>query len=201
MIAYIDAHREYFGVEPICRVLQFAPSTYWSARRRPASARSQRDADLKAEIARVHAENVGVYGAPKVWAQLNREGHRVARCTVEWLMRDLGLRGVVRGKPKRTTVADDTAQHAQLKIDTGLDVFFADPHSPWQRGMNENTDGLLRQYFPKGTDLSRWNSEHIDAVAATINSRPRKVLGWRTPAEALDEHLRSLQQADVASTG
>ena len=95
----------------------------------------------------------------------------------------------------------ELAQHAQLKIDTGLDVFFADPHSPWQRGMNENTNGLLRQYFPKGTDLSRWSSEHIDAVAATINSRPRKVLGWRTPAEALDEHLRSLQQADVASTG
>ena len=95
----------------------------------------------------------------------------------------------------------ELAQHAQLKIDTGLDVFFADPHSPWQRGMNENTNGLLRQYFPKGTDLSRWSSEDIDAVAATINSRPRKVLGWRTPAEALDEHLRSPQQADVASTG
>ena len=106
MIAYIDAHREYFGVEPICRVLQFAPSTYWSATRRPASARSHRDAELKAEIARVHAENFGVYGAPKVWAQLNREGHTVARCTVERLMRELGLRGVMRGKPRRTTVAD-----------------------------------------------------------------------------------------------
>ncbi len=95
----------------------------------------------------------------------------------------------------------ELAQHAQLKVDTGLDVFFADPRIPWQRGMNENTNGLLRQYFPKGTDLSRWSSEDIDAVAATINSRPRKVLGWRTPAEALDEHLHSLQQADVASTG
>ena len=89
-MAYIDAHRVRFGVEPICRALQFAPSTYWSAKRRPPSARSVRDEELKVEIARVHAENFGVYGAPKVWAQLNREGHRVARCTVERLMRDLG---------------------------------------------------------------------------------------------------------------
>ena len=95
----------------------------------------------------------------------------------------------------------ELAQHAQLKIDTGLDVFFADPHSPWQRGMNENTNGLLRQYFPKGTDLSRWTAAEIEAVAATLNSRPRKVLGWKTPTEALDEHLHSLQQAGVASTG
>ena len=108
-MAYIDAHRDRFGVEPICRALQFAPSTYWSAKRREPSARSGRDEELKAEIARVHAENFGVYGAPKVWAQLNREGHAVARCTVERLMRDLGLRGVTRGKPKRTTVADPAA--------------------------------------------------------------------------------------------
>ena len=107
MIACIDAHRERFGVEPICRALQFAPSTYWSAKRRRTSARSERDEKLKVEIARVHAENFGVYGAPKVWAQLNREGHRVARCTVERLMRDQGLRGAVRGRPRRTTVADD----------------------------------------------------------------------------------------------
>ena len=93
----------------------------------------------------------------------------------------------------------ELAQHAQLKIDTGLDVFFADPHSPWQRGMNENTNGLLRQYFPKGTDLSRWTAADIEAVAATLNSRPRKVLGWKTPTEALNEHLHSLQQAGVAS--
>ena len=74
MIAYIDASRGEFAVEPICRVLQFAPSTYWSVRRRAPSARSARDAQLKAEIARVHAENFGVYGAPKVWVQLNRRG-------------------------------------------------------------------------------------------------------------------------------
>ena len=92
------------------------------------------------------------------------------------------------------------AQHAQLKINTGLPVFFCDPHSPWQRGTNENTNGLLRQYFPKGTDLARHTSSDLAAVAVSLNSRPRKTLGWRTPAEALNDHLLSVQQTGVAST-
>ncbi|MEX2374602.1 MAG: IS30 family transposase, partial [Dehalococcoidia bacterium] len=85
----------------------------------------------------------------------------------------------------------ELSQHAAFKVETGIPVFFADPQSPWQRGTNENTNGLLRQYFPKGTDLSRWTARDIQAIAATINSRPRKTLDWKTPAEALDEYLHS----------
>ena len=94
----------------------------------------------------------------------------------------------------------ELSAHAQFSIASGVKVYFADPKSPWQRGTNENTNGLLRQYFPKGTDLARWSAEDIAAIAHTLNTRPRKTLGWRTPAEALNEHLHSLQQAGVATT-
>ena len=107
MIAYIDAHKDRFGVEPICALLPIAPSTYHDAERRPPSARRIRDEELKAGIVRVHVENFGVYGARKIWRQLRREGIGVARCTVERLMRELGLEGVRRGKTRRTTTPDE----------------------------------------------------------------------------------------------
>jgi IS30 family transposase len=83
----------------------------------------------------------------------------------------------------------EMAEHAKLRIPGGVQVYFCDPQSPWQRGTNENTNGLLRQYFPKGTDLARHSVQDLAAVAAALNGRPRKTLGWRTPAEVLDEHL------------
>jgi IS30 family transposase len=94
----------------------------------------------------------------------------------------------------------EMSQHARLRIDTGVAVYFCDPHSPWQRGTNENTNGLLRQYFPKGTDLSAHSVDDLAAVGAALNTRPRKTLGWKTPAEAFDQVLRSVQ-AGVATTG
>ena len=114
MIAFIDDHREAYGVEPICRVLPIAPSTYHErvAQRQDhsrLSERAKRDRDLKPEIARVFAENFAVYGVRKVWRQLVREGFSVARCTVERLMREMGLQGVIRGKPVRTTISDKAA--------------------------------------------------------------------------------------------
>jgi putative transposase len=134
-VAFIDAHRHrqtdglVWGVEPICRVLQVAPSTYHAAKSRPPSRRARRDEEFKAAIARVHAEHYGVYGADKVWAQLNREHIRVARCTVERLMRQLGLRGVVRGKTPRTTLGD---QRTELPADLVERRFAAEaPNRLW----------------------------------------------------------------------
>jgi transposase, IS30 family len=82
------------------------------------------------------------------------------------------------------------ADHARFTVDTGVQVYFCDPRSPWQRGSNENTNGLLRQYFPKRSEIARYTQADLDAVAAELNGRPRQTLGWRTPSQALDEALR-----------
>jgi IS30 family transposase len=95
----------------------------------------------------------------------------------------------------------EMTQHIQIKLDTGMPVYFCEPRSPWQRGTNENTNGLLRQYFPKGTDLSRHHAHDLEAVADAINHRPRKVLGWQSPAEVLAAHLSSRNHQPVATTG
>ncbi len=94
----------------------------------------------------------------------------------------------------------ETAQHVQLRIDTGLEIYFCDPQSPWQRGTNENTNGLLCQYFPKGTDISRYTERELDAVADALNCRPRKSLGWKAPAEALRDLLLASSTSGVATT-
>jgi len=100
---------------------------------------------------------------------------------------------------KRTVTTLPAQLWQSLTWDRGKEL--SDPHSLWQRGTNENTNGLLRQYFPKATDLSRWSEQEIQAVAQTLNTRPRKTLGWTTPAEALNEFLKSVQQPIVATTG
>ena len=95
----------------------------------------------------------------------------------------------------------ELSDHARFTIESGVKVFFADPRSTWQRGTYENANSLLRQYPPKGCDLFRWNSHEIHAAANALNTRPRKTLDWRTPAEALNEYLKSSQQPSVATTG
>ncbi len=117
MVTFIDEHRAKWGIEPICRVLPIAPSTYYAFKTRPPSVRSVRDNQLKSEIQRVFKENFSVYGADKNWKQLKREGYVVARCTVERLMKELGIRGAVRGKKLFTTTTDDSAARPRDLVD------------------------------------------------------------------------------------
>ena len=177
MIAYIDAHRDRFGVEPICRALQFAPRTYYAAKARPPSTRAVRDKELRPEIVRVHAENFGVYGAAKVWAQLNREGIRVARCTVERLMADLGLRGAVRGKPARTTIADDTAGRPRDLVDRQFAA--AAPNRLWVADL---------------TYVRTWSGFVYVAFVTDVFSR--RIVGWQASRSLkTDLALDALEQA------
>jgi transposase InsO family protein len=170
MIAFIDDHREAYGVEPICKVLPIAPSTYHdhvAARRDPGrlSARAKSDRALRPEIARVFAENFEVYGARKVWRQMMREGFDVARCTVERLMRDMDLQGAIRGKPVRTTIADKAAA---CPLDHVNRVF----HAPAPN----------RLWLSDFTYVSTWSG--FVYVAFVIDASARRIVGWRVSRTA-----------------
>jgi putative transposase len=160
MIAYVDANKDRFGVEPICQLLPIAPSTDYAASRRPASARAVRGTRLKAEIARVHAEQFGVYGARKVWRQLHREGISVARCTVERLMGELGLPGVRRGKPHRTTTPEATAPRPADLVERDFSAIR--PNQLWVADL---------------TYVATWSG--LVSVALVIDAFSRFLVGWQ----------------------
>jgi hypothetical protein len=160
MTDYIDEHKERFGVEPICEQLQVAPSTYYGAKRRLPSARALRDEELKREIAQVHEESSGLYGARKVWRQLLREGHRVARCTVERLMAELGLEGVRRGRKRRTTIPDTSAVRAADLVDR--DFSATRPDQLWVADI---------------TYVATWSG--FVYVAFVIDAFSRFIVGWQ----------------------
>jgi putative transposase len=159
MIAYVDAHRDRFGVEPICKVLPIAPSTYYQASR-PLSVQRRRDQQLKVEIRRVYDDNFGVYGARKIWRQLGREGISVARCTVERLLRELGLQGVRRGKPRRTTTPDATAPRPADLVDR--DFSATRPNQLWVADL---------------TYVATWSG--FVYVALVIDAFSRFLVGWQ----------------------
>jgi putative transposase len=160
MIAYLDANRDRFGVEPICQLLPIAPSTYYAAKNRPLSARALRDEELKVEIRRVHAEHLGVYGARKVWRQLHREGIAVARCTVERLLRELGLVGVRRGKPRRTTTSEASAARPADLVER--DFSAQRPNQLWVADL---------------TYVATWSG--FGYVALVIDAFSRFLVGWQ----------------------
>ena len=179
MIAYIDRNKHRYGVEPICRVLPIAPSTYYAAQRRSPSARSLRDAQLKAGIARVHAEHFGVYGARKVWRQLHREGIGVARCTVERLMRGLGLEGVRRGKPHRTTMPEETAARPADLVER--DFSATGPNRLWVADL---------------TYVATWSG--FVYVAFVVDAFSRFIVGWQASRSLRTELV--LDALDMAIT-
>jgi putative transposase len=159
---FIDEHREAFGVEPICKALQIAPSTYYAVRKRRLcpSARALRDAELLPEVRRVHEATKCVYGADKVWWQLQREGHSVARCTVERLMRADGRRGAVRGKKRRTTFPDDQADRPADLVERNFAA--GAPNQLWVADF---------------TYVMTWSG--VVYVAFVIDAFSRRIVGWK----------------------
>jgi len=182
MIAFIDDHRGAYGVEPICKLLPIAPSTYpaQAARRADPSllpARAKRDANLMPQIARVFEENFKVYGARKVWRQLKREGQDVARCTVERLMQTMGLQGAIRGKPVKTTISDKAAP---CPLDHVNRQFQAPrPNALWVSDF---------------TYVATWSG--FVYVAFVIDTYARRIVGWRVSRTAHTSFvLDALEQA------
>jgi putative transposase len=168
-VRFIDEHRTVFTVESICQVLsehgwKIASSTYRAAVARTPSVRARRDEWLLAQIVRVHADNYAVFGARKVWLVLNRQGIAVARCTVERLMRQLGLRGAVRGKTRRTTIADPGAARAADLVQRRFDV--TEPNRLWVADF---------------TYVATWSGTVYVALvtALVIDAYSRRILGWR----------------------
>ena len=192
MIAFIDDHRAVYGVEPICNVLPIAPSTYHdhvAERADPSrlSDRAKRDLGLKTEIERVFAENFEVYGARKVWRQLNREGIAVARCTVERLMAGLGLQGVIRGKPIKTTIGDRAAPC---------------PLDHVNRQFHAQAPNML--WLSDFTYVSTWAG--FVYVAFVIDAYARRIVGWRVSRTAhasfvLDALEQALHERRPARSG
>ncbi len=170
MIAFIDAHRDAYGVEPICRVLPIAPSTWHehAARRADPSrlpARAKRDEVLKEEVRRVFDENFGVYGVRKVWRQMKREGFDIARCTVARLMKSMGLQGVIRGKPVKTTISDKAAPCPLDKVNRQFQA--PAPNRLWVSDF---------------TYVSTWRG--FVYVAFVIDAYARRIVGWRVSRTA-----------------
>jgi len=182
MVAFVDAHRASYGVEPICGVLPIAPSTYYEQKGRVADpsrlpARAQRDAQLRPEIQRVWQTNRRVYGAKKVWKQLNREKIPVARCTVARLMRDLGLRGVVRGRRMKTTIPEVLAERPRDLVERNFTA--TRPNQLWVADL---------------TYVATWRG--FVYVAFVIDAFSRRIVGWRaTSALRSDLALDALEQA------
>ena len=182
MTAFIDEHRQTYGVEPICAELPIAPSTYYEHKRREAeperrSARARRDEELRPLVRRVWESNFGVYGARKVWRQLQREGVGVARCTVERLMSDMGLKGVVRGETKRTTIPDDNMARPADLVDRSFEAEAPD-----------------RLWLADITYVSTWAG--FAYVALVIDAYSRFIVGWRVSnSPRTDLVLDALEQA------
>jgi putative transposase len=182
MIGFIDDQRKAYGVEPICKVLPIAPSTYHArvaGRRDPSrlSARARRDGVLKTEVQRVFKENFGVYGVRKVWRQMKREGFDVARCTIERLMKAQGLQGVIRGKPMRTTVSDKAAP-------CPLDLV--------NRQFRAPRPNVL--WLSDFTYVATWAG--FVYVAFVIDAYARRIVGWRVSRTAHASFvLDALEQA------